>query len=507
MKPSTRAMLTFACWSLAGMAFAQELRIEHVQIVSPERLGLRREASVDIRDGRIAAIDAGWKSAQSSNSASKVEVIDGRGLYLTPGLIDSHVHLSNVPGMTPDQERLHHDIGEAARQQVPRSFLYFGYTTLIDLMSTPVGKARWQHQDLKPDTYFCGAAPVLDGYPMNYSPQATRYTDTPYFIVEPGSSAKLPEGVDATDHTPEAVVFRMKKDGAICVKTFFDRGPDPRQSLPVPRLETIRALVRAAHAAGLPILLHASSTEAQSFGLDAGVDIMAHGLWNWGQEEAPAVGLAPTVRGVLDTAIRKHVGWQATFRVGLGFRDLLLPSFFSDPMLAKVLPATLLEWYATPEGQSFRSELVSGFGVTTYDNDPKATENRVNAIYAAGFGKLARSARYMAEHHGLLLFGTDTPCAPLFSNPPGLNGWWEMESLLTSGVSPTQIFESATLDNARALKLDREIGTVQVGKRANLLLLKEDPTRSIQAYSHIVKVILGGRPLDPTELAADHTAN
>jgi imidazolonepropionase-like amidohydrolase len=47
----------------------------------------------------------------------------------------------------------------------------------------------------------------------------------------------------------------------------------------VPKLETIRDVMKAAHATGLPVLLHATSDEAQRFGLDAGVDIMAHGLW------------------------------------------------------------------------------------------------------------------------------------------------------------------------------------------------------------------------------------
>jgi imidazolonepropionase-like amidohydrolase len=44
---------------------------------------------------------------------------------------------------------------------------------------------------------------------------------------------------------------------------------------------------------------------------------------------------------------------------------------------------------------------------------------------------------------------------------------------------------------------------VQVGKRANLLLLRQDPTSTIDAYAGIVKVILNGRVLDPAELAAD----
>jgi len=110
---------------------------------------------------------------------------------------------------------------------------------------------------------------------------------------------------------------------------------------------------------------------------------------------------------------------------------------------------------------------------------------------------------YVVARHGRLLFGTDMPSAPTYANPPGLNGWVEMHRLVAAGETPAQIFKSATLMNASALKLDRDIGTVQVGKRANLLLLREDPTQTIDAYTGIVKVILNGRVLDPSELAAN----
>ena len=71
------------------------------------------------------------------------------------------------------------------------------------------------------------------------------------------------------------------------------------------------------------------------------------------------------------------------------------------------------------------------------------------------------------------------------------------------GKSASRVFQAATLSSARALKLDREIGTVQVGKRANLLLVRADPRKTIQAYQEIAKVILGGRVLDPSLLAAN----
>jgi len=70
-------------------------------------------------------------------------------------------------------------------------------------------------------------------------------------------------------------------------------------------------------------------------------------------------------------------------------------------------------------------------------------------------------------------------------------------------VTPAQIFDAATLSNARALRLDGEIGTVEVGKRANLLLVRSDPRQTVQAYDEIVEVILGGRVLARETLAAN----
>ena len=111
----------------------------------------------------------------------------------------------------------------------------------------------------------------------------------------------------------------------------------------------------------------------------------------------------------------------------------------------------------------------------------------------------------MAEHNARVLFGTDTPSAPTYANQPGLNGWLEMHRLIDAGLTPARVFRAATLANAEALGLSREIGAVQPGMRANLLLLREDPTQTIEAYDAIVKVILHGQVLDRMELAANST--
>ena len=64
------------------------------------------------------------------------------------------------------------------------------------------------------------------------------------------------------------------------------------------------------------------------------------------------------------------------------------------------------------------------------------------------------------------------------------------------------LLQSLTIDNARAFGLDREIGSVETGKRAHLLLLGANPLASVAAYDQIEFVIYAGRPLARATLSA-----
>jgi len=500
--PSMLSSLSRIRWlvlagALPGALLAADLQIEHVTIVSPERVAPMRDALVRVHDGRIVDIQRASATAQSRRDAN---VIDGSGLFLAPGLIDSHVHLGEIPGMRSDQEAQHPDIGRAAWDQIPRSYLLYGFTTLIDLISTPQGMARWKSHDIAPDAYFCGGAALMDGYAMNYAPKPKRYQDWPYMLIEPGTQA--PDGIDPALHTPHAVVSRMKSDGAICVKTLFERGFGGVRNLPVPKLETIREVVKVAHAAGMPVLMHANSDEAHRFGLDAGVDILAHGMWNLYQEHSITSEVTPGMKKILDEELARNIGLQPTMQVLYGLRDVAGTSFLSDPRLTRVLPSNLIDWYRSTEGQWFHVAVSQDMKLAA-DATPSQLEQAANEGFAPVIDRSRHGTAYVVAGHGRILFGTDTPSAPTYANPPGLNGWLEMHRLIEAGETPRQIFKSATLTNAQALKLDRDIGTVQVGKRANLLLLRQDPTQTIDAYAGIAKVILNGRVFDPSELAAN----
>src|SRR6185436_5746606 len=133
-----------------------------------------------------------------------------------------------------------------------------------------------------PDLYRCGAVPVANGYPTQNVPPNARTSIFPNFVVDP-KRAEIPSGTNPAEHTPAAVIGRVKAQGNICVKTFFERGFGRDNNLPVPGPELFAEIVKSARAAGLPVLLHASSLEAQRFGIEGRTDIFAHGLWNWNE--------------------------------------------------------------------------------------------------------------------------------------------------------------------------------------------------------------------------------
>src|SRR5262249_7936655 len=130
--------------ALDAQALAQELLIEHATVVSPQSANELQNATVTVHEGRISAVSSAAPGKRAALQRAGVQVLDGRRLYLVPGLIDSHVHLSSIPGMTDEQELAHPDIARTARAQIPSSYLYFGFTTLIDLISAPEAMTRWK---------------------------------------------------------------------------------------------------------------------------------------------------------------------------------------------------------------------------------------------------------------------------------------------------------------------------------------------------------------------------
>ncbi len=77
-----------------------------------------------------------------------------------------------------------------------------------------------------------------------------------------------------------------------------------------------------------------------------------------------------------------------------------------------------------------------------------------------------------------------------------------MQTWARNGIPLAEILHAATRGNARAFRLAHDLGSIETGKRANLLLLRENPLHTIEAYRGIDLVILSGRVLERATLLA-----
>jgi imidazolonepropionase-like amidohydrolase len=477
------SLLAVVCCALvlASAAFAAPaggpVLIEKVTVVSPERDAPLRDAFVLLEGGRIRSV-----GTTRPPIAKDVRIIDGRGRFLVPGLIDGHVHVGQPPGIGSAAEdflKRHEAMLAAYWRQAPRSYLYHGVTGVVDLASAPGSADRFRSAPLAPDVVSCAPLLLERGYPA--------------VMMPPELWAQLSRF--ALPHDPEAavrLVQRAHAEGYRCIKLFFEDGFGDAKNLPIPS-DAVAAAVRAeSRRQGMPLVIHANALDMQAAALRHQPDVLAHGMWHWGASNGAPEVPGP-VRQHLDAVLAGGVAYQATFGVLDGLADLFDPRFLDNPALKKVVPPSLLAWYRTEEAQSFRKELLADVPGLA---DPAVARTIFEEVSSRG----DRAFAYLARKGGRILLGSDTPSAPTWTDQPGFHTWQEMQHMVRAGLSLPDLLKAATVRNAETFGM-KDVGTVEAGKVANLLLLRADPLASVEAWNSIEDVILHGEVIPRESLA------
>jgi imidazolonepropionase-like amidohydrolase len=200
---------------------------------------------------------------------------------------------------------------------------------------------------------------------------------------------------------------------------------------------------------------------------------------------------------VIKAAADARVGVQPTLRCTYGDLSIFDKSLLDDSRLAKALPRSVAAYLKSDEGKTaqramsdeYRQAVANLFG------------NNVDSSKAMSVGakRALATLRIMSAENVKLLFGTDTPSNQGIGNPPGLNGMLELGHWAEAGIPLSRILRAATADNAAAFGMS-DRGTIEVGKRADLLLLRKDPLKTIAAYDSIETVFLNGNALPRASL-------
>jgi len=195
------------------------------------------------------------------------------------------------------------------------------------------------------------------------------------------------------------------------------------------------------------------------------------------QESRASLDLGnPSARALIEAMVQRKVMVDPTLVV---FRNMLML-------------ADLPEVYQSPDNSLMPSRLKGfwpGYGPQL---KPETQELRRRQFkkYEELTGLLFRSGVP-------LLCGTDTP-EPYV--PPGFSMHQELQLLVESGLPPAAALQAATIRTAQAIKQDQELGSIEEGKLADLVILDANPLSDIRNTRKINRVIRGGIISDPVAL-------
>ena len=450
--------------------------------------------------------------------SSSYNEIDGTGKYIIPGLIDSHVHLANTAGFNGKLNNKYPELVDAYFEQLPKSYLYYGFTTLIDVNNyAPQLIDKINQSPLHPDIYTCGnQVQVMDDFMMEMEEYTTDVRYQFQFLHDKyNKQIVFPDSIALENHTANKIVSEIKSQNGVGVKLAYE---DEASGLIVtwakPSKEIISDLVTEANKQHLPVLMHAPSLEGHQIGLDTGVDIFAHGLWNWTDnfiEEFDNLELFQEHKNVLSGIAKKQKGYQLTFRAITGEQDLILGNFIKDKNLENCYPKAYLDILKTEDGTWGRNKILRRSDFLKKTNSPFYTAMRSNyeseeqmwqAVYVLYKTRLNTVAKFMEDHDANFILGSDTPAMNMLTNPPGYNGFLEMKHLFEAGISLKTIFKAATYNNAKAFHLESRYGKIEKNKIANMLILNSNPLETVEAYNDIDKVIINGKVINREQLSA-----
>jgi imidazolonepropionase-like amidohydrolase len=423
------------------------LSLQHGTLINPEASPIP-DANVTVRNGKIDC--AGTATACPRPAGAKA--VDLGGMFVGPGLIDAHVHYSQTGWVDgrPDAADL--------RAEYPYD------SVMRDLEAHP---ERFHQANL-----CSGVTSVFDvgGFPWTYAlDRNTRSaTEAPRVVavgpllstirVDPQMMGQF---VFMSDDSVVRTAVRQHRDaGAKAIKVWYIQVPD---SLHQHAKAMLMAAGDESRKLGLRLIVHATELPNALEAIQAGANVLVHDVEK-GQVDDGFIRAArqhgtiviPTLT-VLEGYADVFMGRSPGQRYPLDCVDAGTRS-----KLERVLPDRL-----RAKGQAFWSS-------------PKAA-----ALMSTSVGNLRR----MFQARIPIAMGTDA------GNPGTAHGpsvYREMELMQQAGMPAAAVFSSATIVAARALGLEREVGSVKAGKRADLVVFGADPTRDIKNARQVRFVIRNG---------------
>ena len=393
--------------------------------------------SVYVQGDRIAQIGSGPFAVPMIYPGPRT--IDGTGKYLIPGLADMHIHLSGSRGRGgPD-----FDAGIRALH----GFIYSGITTVFDAGNSAdfILALRQREREGEIDS--------------------PRIFATGPLVTVPGGHGGG-RGMTLVESWPEA---REALDAHIALEpdmvklTFDEHGWGTRPLIPLLPVDLMAQVGRYFNEHGIRTTVHISHEYRARQAIAAGIDTLAHPIIQ-----------GPVSDEFVQLMASKRVPMVSTLTIGEGYSRLVEhPEFLDQPLYQAVYEPDRIEQMKT----TIRDQYAARAWTTWMKVMTPVAQENLRKIVAAG---------------GVIVLGSDQSAGPQSHR--------ELELMVDGGIPALEAIRIGTLNAAIFIGKERELGSIEVGKLADMVLLNADPLADISNAQKIDLVFKGGRIVDRSAL-------
>ncbi len=391
-------------------------------------------AAMILDNGRVQWVGpvAGLKAPPSA------QVIDLQGKYVMPGIIDLHTHLGATIGL---EQNANFFTPENVEKDL-HTYASYGVTTVLSMGTDK-------------DSIF----KIRDAQRAGRPSETRVYTTGQGFVFKGGYGGLegVNQGIATTAEVEPAVAAQAAKHVDL-IKLWLDDHLGTKKKMPY---DMAQAIIESAHRHHLRVVAHIFYLQDARQLVDYGVDGLAHSVRD-----------KPVDQAFIDD-MKKHGTWQMA--ATLSREDSMFvygqtPPFASDPFFTRGVSAEVLSRLKSP---AYQQTIRSDPDFSQYPPFLRTAEHNLKLLADAGVP------------YGL---GTDSGPPGRF---PGYFAHWEMELMVQAGLTPMQVITAGTGNAARFLHAT-DLGTLEVGKWGDLIVLSRSPLDDIKNTRSIEAVYIAG---------------